>query len=110
MTPQQESTKDWLGHEIQDTVKDGFRVGSNNITALRKSPCDGVEEPKEDGPDAANEISPRDVRADGCSVLARGPGNGPSNPEEGNAAEGEVAPLVNMSATFEHSKCARRTL
>ena len=30
-------------------------------------------------------------------MLARGPGDSPSDPEEGNAAEGEVTPLIAVS-------------
>ena len=97
VAPEEESAEYRLSHDIQNTIEDSFRVRRDNVTALRKSPGDGVQEPKEDGPDTANQVYFGDVWAKGSGVLARGPGDGPGDPEEGNAAEGEIAPLVVVS-------------
>ncbi len=97
VAPKEESTEYRLSHDVQNTVEDGFRIRRNNITALRKSPGDRVEKPEEDSPDTANQVYFRDIWANGSSVLARGPGDSPGDPEEGNATEGEVTPLIAIS-------------
>lgn len=97
VTPKEESTEYRLGHNVQDTVEDGFRVRRNNVTTLRKSPGNRVQKPEEDSPDTTNQVYFRDIWANGSSVLARGPGNSPGDPKEGNAAEGEVTPLIAVS-------------
>ena len=97
MTPEKESTEDRLSHDVQNTVEDGFRIRRDNVTALGKSPGDWVQEPEEDSPDTTDQVYFRDIWANGSGVLARGPGDGPGDPEEGNAAEGEVTPLVDIS-------------
>jgi hypothetical protein len=35
VTPEQQETKDGLGKDIQDTVENGFRVRSNDVSSLR---------------------------------------------------------------------------
>ena len=97
VTPKEESTEYRLSHDVQDTVEDSFRIRRDNVTALRKSPGNWVQEPEEDSPDTTDQIYFGDVWAKGSSVLARSPGDGPGDPEEGNAAEGEVTPLVAVS-------------
>lgn len=100
VTPQEESTEYRLSHDIQNTIEDSFRIRRNNVTALRKPPGDRVQEPEEDSPDTANQVYFGDIWANGGSVLARGPGDSPGDPEEGNAAEGEVTPLVAINEIY----------
>ena len=97
MTPEEESTKYGFGHDVQDTIEDSFGIRRDNVTALGKSPGDRVQEPEEDSPDTADQVYFRDVWANSSSVLARGPGDSPGDPEEGNAAKGEVTPLRAVS-------------
>ncbi len=97
MTPKKESTEYRLRHDVQNTVEDGFGIRRNNVTALRKSPGNRVQKPEEDSPDTANQVYFRDIWPNGSSVLARGPGDSPGDPEEGNAAEGKVTPLIAVS-------------
>ena len=94
VTPQEEGTEDWLSHNIEDSVEDSLRVGRDDVSTLRQSPGDGVEEPKEDGPDTADEVRPGDVAAESSGMLASGPGNRPCDKEEGNESKGEVTPFI----------------
>ena len=93
VAPDQKRAEHRLRQQIQDPVEDGLGVGSDDVSTLRKTPCDRVEEPEEDGPDTTHRVGPRDVGADGGGVFARGPGYSPGNPQEGDTAEGEKAPL-----------------
>ena len=93
MSPKEESTEDRLRKDIQNTIEHSLRIWRDDVSTLRKSPCDWVQEPEEDSPDTADEVSLADVGADGRSVFARGPGYCPGDPQEGDAAEGVVAPL-----------------
>ena len=94
VAPKQQSAEDGFGHNVEDAVEDGLRVGRDDVAALREPPGDWVEEPEEDGPDAADEVGAVDVGAESEGVFTRGPGYGPGDPEEGKAAEDEVAPLL----------------
>lgn len=99
VTPEEKSTEDGLGHNIEHAVEDGFRVRGDDVAAFADTPGDRVEKPEEDGPDAADGVGPRDVGAEGRCVLTAGHGDGPCDPEEGGAAEDEVAPLrIDQSA------------
>lgn len=42
VTPKEESAKDRLRTNIQDTVEDGLRVRRDDIAALAKAPGDGI--------------------------------------------------------------------
>ena len=61
MTPDQESTKDRLGHNVQDTVEYSLRVGRNDVATLRESPSNRIEEPKESGPTPNDDVGLRDI-------------------------------------------------
>lgn len=93
VTPEQESTKNWLGQDVQDTVEHSFRVGRDDIATFRKSPSYRVEEPEEGGPSADDEVSSRDIRPNRRRVLAAGPDESPRNPKESEASEDVVSPL-----------------
>lgn len=94
MAPQEESAKDWLRTNIQNSVKDGLGIRCDDISALRKAPGDGIQEPKEDCPDANNQVSSGDIGTKCNCVFAGSPGDSPCNPKECNKAEGEVSPLM----------------
>lgn len=93
VAPEKKSAEDRLSHDIENPIEDGFRVWSDDVAALTQSPGDGVEEPKEDSPDAADRISAGDVTTEGDGVFASGPGDGPCNPKESGTAEDEIGPL-----------------
>ena len=94
VTPKEQSTKDRLGHQVKDTVKDGLAIGSNDVAALAETPGNGVQEPEEDGPNTANHIGPRNVRSQSGSVLAADENDVPCHEEQGKHAKGPVSPLV----------------
>ena len=93
MTPEQESTEDWLGHNVQDTIEHSLGVGRNDIATLRQSPSNRVEKPEKGGPSTDDEVGPAHIRANVGSMLATGPDEGPRDPKEGEASEGVVPPL-----------------
>ena len=97
VTPKEESTEYRLSHDVQNAVEDSFGIRRDHVTALGESPSDRVQEPEEDSPDTANQVYFGHIWANGSSVLARGPGDSPGDPEEGNAAESKVTPLITVS-------------
>lgn len=94
VAPEEESTEDWLGENVEDTVEHSLRIGGDDVSTLRQSPGDRVEEPEEHGPYTANEIGPRDITAKRRSVLAGSPGDGPCDKQDRYHSENEVSPLV----------------
>ena len=57
VAPNQESTKDWFGQDIQNAVEDSLRVRCDDISALGESPSDWVEEPEESSPSTDSDVS-----------------------------------------------------
>lgn len=49
-------TKTRLGKNVENTVKDGFRVTGNNISTLRKTPGNWVEEPQGHSPTGCHQV------------------------------------------------------
>ena len=49
--PKVDEEEDWLGEEVEDTVGDHLRVGSDDVSTIGDTPDDGVDEPedREDG-------------------------------------------------------------
>ena len=47
VAPDEEGAKDRLGKDVENTIKDGLAVRSNDITAFRNSPSDGIKYPEE---------------------------------------------------------------
>jgi len=94
VAPDEESTEDRLGQEIQDTVEDSLRVRGEDVSTLRKSPGDWVDEPKEDGPASTEEVGTVDFATDGSGVLATDDDDVVGDEEESSTAEDEVTPLV----------------
>ena len=93
MAPEEEGTKDGLRHQVQDTVEDGLRVGGDDVAAFTETPCNWVQEPEGQSPDAADEEGTMDVRADGFCVIVCHPADVVSDEQQGDAAKGEVRPL-----------------
>lgn len=93
MTPEEEGPEDGFGHDVQNAVEDGFGIGSDDVPTFGDAPRNRIQEPEEDGPGAADEVRATDVGAQGGSLFARGPGHGPCDPQEGDAAKGEISPL-----------------
>lgn len=93
VSPEEKRTEDRLGHDVENAIKDSLRVWRNDVTTLAEAPRDGVEEPEEDGPNAADGVGLGDVGPKANGVLAGCDGDGPCNPEECEAPENEIAPL-----------------
>lgn len=93
MPPKEKSTEDRLGHEVEHAIENGFGIRGDDIAAFGETPGNGVQEPEEDGPDTTDGVGAGDVIAKYCCVLASGHCDGPCDPQEGNRAEGKVAPL-----------------
>ena len=93
MAPEQESTKDWLGQDVQNPVERSLRVGRDDIATFRKSASNGVEEQEEGGPSADDNVGSRDIGPNRRRVLAAGPDESPRNPKESKASKDEVSPL-----------------
>lgn len=91
---EKQNTKNGLGENIQDTVKDGFGVGVDDITALRQAPGNRVQEPQEEGQHATLHKRALDRPSKGIGVTAAIDGKLVGNKEEGGSAEGEVPPFV----------------
>jgi hypothetical protein len=94
VTPDEETTEDRLGQNVEDAVEDGLGVGRDVVATLAQAPGNGVESPQDSGQGAAHEESLADVLAHGVGVLASFPGEDVDNIEECDAAKDEVAPLV----------------
>lgn len=94
VTPDQESTKDWLGEDIENAVENGLGIGRNDISTLRKSPSDGVEEPEEHGPSAADHVRLSDSVVDAIGVASTHEEDIVGDEEQGHGREDKVTPLV----------------
>ena len=49
VAPDQQSTEDRLGQDVEHAVESGFRVGRDKIAALAYAPSDGVQSPQDGG-------------------------------------------------------------
>lgn len=47
MAPEEETSEDDLGDNIEHSIKDSLGVRVDDISTLRQAPSDGVEPPKE---------------------------------------------------------------
>ena len=97
VAPEKEGTEDGLRHQVQYTVEDGLRVGGDDVAAFTETPCNRVQEPEGESPDTADEEGTVDVGADGFCVIVRDPADAVSDEQQGDAAEGEVRPLEQVS-------------
>jgi len=94
VAPDEKSTEDRLGDQVEDTVEDSFRIGGDNIATLADTPGDRVEDPEKSGERAAHGEAAADILAENIGVTATFPDENPDNVKESNAAEDEVTPLV----------------
>jgi hypothetical protein len=94
MAPEEESAKDGLGEEVQNTVEDSFGVRRDNVPAFAHAPSDRVQEPETNSPKTANSVNPVDIGTEITSMATSIENDGPSDEEEGNNTEDEVTPLI----------------
>ena len=94
VSPEEKSAENGLGEDIKDTVEDGFAIGGDDVSPLGQSPGNWVQEPEEDGPDAADEVGTMNFSTQSKSMSAGDEYNIVGDKEEGHHAEGEVSPLV----------------
>jgi hypothetical protein len=94
VTPEEQETEDWLGKDIENAVESSLRIGVDDVTTLRKTPGNWVQEPQEDGPDTAEQECTVYISAENKSVLASNPDDVPCNTEKGDHAKNIVSPLV----------------
>jgi len=94
VAPDQQRAKDRLSQEVQDAVEDGLRVGGDDVSALTKTPRDGVQDPQEGSQAAAHEEGALDIAAKKFRVQTGLPDELVDNVDEGKAAKGKVAPFI----------------
>jgi len=70
VTPEKQAAETDLGKEVENAVKDGLGVRRNNVSTLAEAPADGVEDPKEAGECAAEDVRLADIAAEDVGVLA----------------------------------------
>lgn len=80
VAPQKESAEDGLSHEVKDTIENTLGIGGNDVATLAEAPGDGVEKPKEDGPDAAHGVRLRDIVAECGGIPTGRDGDGEGDP------------------------------
>ena len=69
MSPQEESTKNRLGENVEDTVEDSLGVRGDDIASLTDTPGDGVEEPQANGPATADSEDLVNILTESAGVL-----------------------------------------
>ena len=69
MSPQEESTKDWLGEDVENTVEDSLGVRGDDVGSLTDAPGNGVEEPQANGPATADSEDFVDVLTKSARML-----------------------------------------
>lgn len=94
VAPDEQSTEDRLGQDVEHAVESSLGVRGDEVGALAHAPGDGVEGPQDGGQRAADHEGAADVATQGVGVFAGLPAEHVEDVEEGDAAEGEVAPLV----------------
>jgi hypothetical protein len=104
VSPDKESTEDWLGQEVEDAVEDGLRIWRNDVAALGNTPCNGVQDPQECSQGSAHEECTLDIATEVPGVRARLPDQLVDDVDESKVAESEVSPLV-----LGGDECANKT-
>lgn len=94
MAPEEESAKDGLGEDVENAVEDSFGVRRDDVPAFAHAPGDRVQEPETDSPKTANGVNPVDIGTEITSMATSIENDGPSDEEQGSAAEGEVTPFI----------------
>lgn len=94
VSPDQQSREDRLCEKVKNTIKDGLRIWSNDVSSFTQSPCDWVECPDGKCPDTGHKECAMDVGAEVLCVLAAIDGKFVEDGKHGNAAEGVETKLV----------------
>jgi hypothetical protein len=94
VAPEKQATEYWLSQDVKDTIESSLRIGMNDVSALKKTPSDGVQEPQEIGPDSARQEGAVNFGAENKGVLAGDPDDIPCNTEKSEHTESEISPLV----------------
>jgi hypothetical protein len=94
MAPEEESAKDGLGEEVENTIEDSFGIRRDDVPAFAHAPGDRVQEPETDSPKAANSVNPVDVGTEITSLATSIEDDSPSDEEEGKNTEDEVTPFI----------------
>lgn len=94
MEVKENSSKDGLGQDIENTVEDGLRVGVDNVGSFADAPSDRVQEPEEEGPDTTNQECSVYIFTESHGVFPGRPDEVPCNGKESCHGEHEVTPLV----------------
>lgn len=94
VSPDEKSTKDWLGEEVEDSVEDTLRVDGDDVSTLADTPCDWVQGPEESGERSTDHEGLTSIGADTVGVLACLPDENVKDVDERSATKGEVSPLV----------------
>lgn len=97
VSPEEQRTEDWFGKNVENAIENGFGIGGNDVATLRETPSNWVNEPEEDGPEAANLVSFLDTSAQGGSMLFPDPDDVISDEEQSDSCKDEVTPLVGRS-------------
>ena len=97
MSKKEQRAKDWLGEQVQDTVENGLAVRSDNVATFRKTPCNRVEEPEEDGEDSTHQVDPTNIRSKCSCVFSGNKDEHIHDIEESQVAKDIVAPLLRVS-------------
>jgi len=105
MTEEEHGAEDWLGEEIEDTVKDCLGIWGNDVGPFAESPCNWVEEPEEDSECTAVKICRLGSGAEAPSVLATDDDNVVGDEEQGGSSEYPISPLVARRDESAHKTC-----
>lgn len=103
VTPDEQSAEDGLGHEIEDTVKDCFRVWRNHVAALADAPGNRVADPQEAGERAAHEKCAADVGAVAAGVASGFPDKVVEDVSECEAAFWNISVVLSCCILFIYS-------
>lgn len=94
MSEEEKKSETGLGEDVEDTVEDSLRVGVNDVSTLRQTPGNRVEEPEEDGQNTALEEGRLDGSTQSICVAATVDNELVDDKEEGEHAKDPVTPLV----------------
>jgi len=94
VAPDDEGSENGLGEEVEDTVEDGLRVGSDDVTSLGYTPGNWIDEPESDEPGAADEEGAGDIGAEGSGMKTSDEQDVVGDNGETEDSEDEVTPLV----------------
>lgn len=94
VAPEKETTKYWLGNDIEKSIEDCLGIGGDDIASLAKSPSNWVGEPNEESQ------APTHDESFGSSVVGDQripdpiPRDGPCDQGAGENCYSEETPLV----------------